>query len=155
MIGSGSGQTLRPGWMLSTRIEGAMARYFSDTLDGETRIEDEVGIDLDGIEAAQVQTQEKLADFARDELPDTGTRRTLSIFVRDEAGMTVLRTAFSVAVEIAPSTSQAGGAVAPRNVEHGSRLRGEKLEEPDAASRPPRPDARGERDRLHLPGWPE
>lgn len=79
-----------------------MPRYFFDTDDGETPIEDDEGHDVDGVEAARLQAQSALADMARDAVPGDGPRRTITVRVRDEAGRTVLRATLSLVVEIEP-----------------------------------------------------
>ncbi len=77
-----------------------MARYFFDTNTGNSLIEDEEGVELDGTEAARLQAQTALADMARDVVPGDGPRRTITVRVRDETGRTVLRAALSLTVEI-------------------------------------------------------
>lgn len=76
-------------------------RYFFDTRDGEL-IRDEIGIDLDGMEAARDEATRGLADFARDALPGS-LRRQLSIHVRDEFERALLTASlwFEVAVPAA------------------------------------------------------
>ena len=62
-----------------------MPRYFFDTFDGETWIEDTEGVECDGPGAAQAEAQTALADIAKDETPD-GDRRVMTVRVRDEDG---------------------------------------------------------------------
>ena len=77
----------------------SMTRYYFDTRDGAEFIRDELGIELDGIEAARDEATRGLADFARDALPGS-VRRELAVECRDEADRDVLRAAlwFEVAV---------------------------------------------------------
>jgi hypothetical protein len=79
-----------------------MARYFFDTDDGETFLEDEDGIELDGVESARFQAQRGLVDMARDVVPGGGPRRTMTVRVRDETGRPVLRAALALIVEQEP-----------------------------------------------------
>jgi hypothetical protein len=74
-----------------------MPRYFFDTRDGADFVRDEIGIELDGVEAARDEAS--LADFARDALPGS-VRRELAVECRDEGDHDVLRAAlwFEVAV---------------------------------------------------------
>src|SRR3954451_13327879 len=75
-----------------------MPRYFFDTRDGEL-VRDEIGIVLDGIEAARDEATRGLADFAKDAIPGS-VRRELSVEVRDQFEQLVLTAAlwFEVAV---------------------------------------------------------
>jgi len=76
-----------------------MSCYYFDTRDGAEFIRDELGIELDGIEAARDEATRGLGDFARDALPGS-VRRELAVECRDEADRDVLRAAlwFEVAV---------------------------------------------------------
>ncbi|MDQ3479673.1 MAG: hypothetical protein M3438_11070 [Pseudomonadota bacterium] len=60
-----------------------MARYFFDTRDNDDFIEDDFGVELDGLEAVKVQAALSLAELARDVLPGS-TKRMLAVEVRDE-----------------------------------------------------------------------
>ncbi|MCJ2021759.1 hypothetical protein MKK84_30845 [Methylobacterium sp. E-065] len=62
-----------------------MPRYFIDTNDDDTFVEDEEGQDLPDAEAARDVAQAALPDMARDKMPD-GDGRTFCASVRDEAG---------------------------------------------------------------------
>lgn len=57
-------------------------RYFFDTRDNGTFIEDDVGVELGGIEAAKKMAALSLAELARDVLPGA-IKRVLSVEVRD------------------------------------------------------------------------
>lgn len=59
-------------------------RYFFDTRDNGTFVEDEVGVDLSGFEAAKELAALSLAELAKDVLPGS-IKRVLSIEVRDVA----------------------------------------------------------------------
>jgi hypothetical protein len=67
-----------------------MARFYFDTNDGQYVIEDDEGLDLDGLKEARLQAQAALADMARDHVPGDGGQRTMVCWVRDEAGKVVL-----------------------------------------------------------------
>ncbi|WP_262267700.1 MULTISPECIES: DUF6894 family protein [Microvirga] len=75
-----------------------MPRYFFDTYDGDVLVPDDVGQELENLEAAKAVAQEELPLMAQDELPD-GDERTFIVSVRDEAGHVVLRAALSLIVE--------------------------------------------------------
>jgi hypothetical protein len=76
-----------------------MPVYYFDTRDGQERITDEIGLDLDGIEAARDEATRGLADLARDALPGS-ERRELAIEVRNQTHRLLSRVAlwFEVAV---------------------------------------------------------
>jgi hypothetical protein len=76
-------------------------RFFFDTYDGQTLVEDEEGLELEGPQAARDQAQAALADMVRDVMPD-GDQRTLTIRVRNESGKTVLKATVSLMVEWEP-----------------------------------------------------
>ena len=57
-------------------------RYFFDTRDNRTFIEDEVGVELSGFEAAKELAAVSLAELAKEVLPGS-LRRVLSVEVRD------------------------------------------------------------------------
>ncbi len=75
-----------------------MPRYFFDIHDGERSTTDEVGMELDGIEAARQETSRTLGEIARDILPD-GDRREVVIEVKDETGQRVLVANLFVSIE--------------------------------------------------------
>lgn len=79
-----------------------MPHYFFDTRDGSQCIRDEIGLELNGIDAARDEATQGLADLARDALPGSA-RRELAIEVRDEADHMVLKAAlwFEVALLLA------------------------------------------------------
>ena len=60
-----------------------MPRYFFDTRDNDDFVEDEEGLELDGLEAVKVQAAKALAELARDVLPGS-IKRVLAVEVRDE-----------------------------------------------------------------------
>jgi hypothetical protein len=62
---------------------GWMALYFFDTRDNDDFIEDDVGIELPGLDAVKDQAALSLAELARDVLPGS-LRRNLAVEVRDE-----------------------------------------------------------------------
>ena len=59
-----------------------LMRYFFDTRDNRTFIEDEVGVELSGFEAAKELAAVSLAELAKEVLPGS-LRRVLSVEVRD------------------------------------------------------------------------
>jgi hypothetical protein len=59
-----------------------MTRYFFDTRDNGTFIEDEIGIEFRDLEAVKTQAALSLAELARDVLPGS-IKRVLSVEVRD------------------------------------------------------------------------
>jgi hypothetical protein len=76
-----------------------MPRYYFNTRDGSEFVRDEIGIELDGVEAARDEATRGLANFARDALPGS-VRRELAVECRDDDDRHVLRAAlwFEVAV---------------------------------------------------------
>ena len=74
-------------------------RFYFDTNDGERLLEDEEGLELEGVEAARVQAQSALADMARDVVPGDGNQRTMTVRVRDEDGATILRASLVLTME--------------------------------------------------------
>ena len=62
-----------------------MARYYFDSHDGDRMIGDDVGIELDGIEAVKALAARTLAELAADVLPGA-TKRELWIEVRTAEG---------------------------------------------------------------------
>ena len=60
-----------------------VARYFFDTRDDGSFVQDENGLDLADLEAVKAQAALALAEMARDVLPGS-TKRELSVEVRDE-----------------------------------------------------------------------
>jgi hypothetical protein len=69
-----------------------MPLYYFDTRDGAHLIRDELGLELDGIEAARDEATRGLADFAKDAIPGS-VRRELAVECRDDANRDVLRAA--------------------------------------------------------------
>ena len=61
-----------------------MTRYFFDSRDGDTFIQDDVGLEFATIEEARDEAAVCLAEMAKFVLPGS-VRRTLSIEVRDDA----------------------------------------------------------------------
>jgi uncharacterized protein DUF6894 len=57
-------------------------RYFFDTRDNGTLIEDDIGIDFADLDEVKTQAAVSLAELARDVLPGS-IRRVLSVEVRD------------------------------------------------------------------------
>jgi hypothetical protein len=78
-----------------------MPRYFFDTYDGDLSVPDEIGLELDDLEAAKAEAKKTLLDIAKDKLSDSD-QRTLMVSVREEAGQVLLRVALGLRVEYAP-----------------------------------------------------
>lgn len=57
-------------------------RYFFDTRDNGTFIQDDIGIEFPDLDAVKTQAALSLAEFARDVLPGS-IKRVLSVEVRD------------------------------------------------------------------------
>jgi hypothetical protein len=74
-------------------------RYFFDTRDGPHFIRDDIGIELEGIEAVRNEATRGLADLAKEALPGA-IRRELAVEARDNADHPLLRAGlwFEVAV---------------------------------------------------------
>jgi hypothetical protein len=74
-------------------------RYFFDTRDGPHFIRDDIGIELEGIEAVRNEATRGLADLAKEALPGA-IRRELAVEARDDADHALLRAGlwFEVAV---------------------------------------------------------
>ncbi|HVI80308.1 MAG TPA: hypothetical protein VM715_19560 [Candidatus Acidoferrum sp.] len=67
-----------------------MPLYYFDTRDGPDFIRDEIGLELDGIEAARREATLGLADFAKDAIPGS-VRRELAVEVREHTEHALLR----------------------------------------------------------------
>jgi hypothetical protein len=76
-----------------------MPRYFFDIHDGARSTTDDVGVELDELEAARQEAARTLGEIARDILPD-GDRQEVVIEVKDEAGQRVLVAKLSVSIEL-------------------------------------------------------
>ncbi|MGH1572676.1 DUF6894 family protein [Methylobacterium sp. P31] len=75
-----------------------MPRYFIDTNNDDTFVEDDEGQDLPDAEAARKAALAALPDMARDKMPD-GDRRTFCASVRDEAGTVIYKATLTLAGE--------------------------------------------------------
>ena len=60
-----------------------MSRYYFDTRDGDTFIEDDEGLDMIDLEAAKLVAAMSLAELAKDVIPGSD-RRILVIEVRED-----------------------------------------------------------------------
>ncbi len=90
-----------------------MARYYLDTCDSETYIQDDEGQELESILAARAEALRALSGIALDRTLK-GNRETLAVSVRVEEGRFVLRAALDLCIE--PSVSAtADGAGAARH----------------------------------------
>ncbi len=75
-----------------------MPRYFFDIHDGPHFTTDEIGVELDGIEAARQEAVKALAGIIQEILSD-GDQHEVVIEVKDEAGQRVLVAKFSASIE--------------------------------------------------------
>ena len=75
-----------------------MPRFFFDIHDGKNFTPDDVGVELEGLEAAKAEAKKTLPDIVKDEMPD-GDRRDFTVIVKDEVGHEVLRVTLSLVVE--------------------------------------------------------
>ncbi len=75
-----------------------MPRYFFDIHDGAHFTADEIGVELDGIEAAQQEAVKALAGLA-EEILSEGELHDAVIEVKDEAHQRVLVAKFSASIE--------------------------------------------------------
>ncbi len=75
-----------------------MPRYFFDVHDGAVFTADEIGVELDGIEAARQEAGSALEGFARDLLRD-GQPHEVVIEVKDEGGQRLLVAKLSATYE--------------------------------------------------------
>ncbi len=75
-----------------------MSRYFFDVHDGTVFTADEIGVEVDGIEAARQEAGSALEGFARDLLRD-GQPHEVVIEVKDEVGQRLLVAKLSATYE--------------------------------------------------------
>ncbi len=62
-----------------------MPRYFFDSFDGDTWVDDDEGLQLEHDKAAGAEAQEALSNIAKDELPGDDARQMI-VRVRDDNG---------------------------------------------------------------------
>jgi hypothetical protein len=62
-----------------------MPRYYFDTRDDQTFMEDEMGLEFPDLESVKVEAARSLAELARDVIPGA-FQRELAVQVRDELG---------------------------------------------------------------------
>lgn len=74
-----------------------MPRFFFDVIDDKTTTDD-IGLDLEDLDAAQREVVRTLPGLARDALPDARSRE-FAIEVRDDAGRKLLRATLALKVE--------------------------------------------------------
>ena len=75
-----------------------MPRFFFDVRDGESSIQDDDGLEFDGIEAARDEATRALGDMAKEALPGS-VAREMAIEVRDEHKGPLLRAALRFEVQ--------------------------------------------------------
>jgi hypothetical protein len=73
-----------------------MPRFYVDTSDGQTSLEDEIGIDCSGPDQAARAAVSALPDLARDSFPHCGI---WSVAVRDATGTAIFRATLTLATE--------------------------------------------------------
>ncbi len=79
-----------------------MPRYYFAEYDGNAVVQDDTGLELDGIETARDEARKALPDIARDVVPRDGDRRTMVVKVRDESGKVVVTATLTLVVEVEP-----------------------------------------------------
>lgn len=75
-----------------------MLRYFFDTYDGDSFIQDDIGVEFESLALAKAEAQKSLPEMARDVLPD-GNHRTFVVSMRDGAGTVLVRVSLTLVVE--------------------------------------------------------
>lgn len=75
-----------------------MPRYFFDSGDRHHLVEDNTGLECEGIEAARIAAVEGLTELAKDELKGPHGQQ-LIMDIRDESGRKVLRLSLSLVIE--------------------------------------------------------
>ena len=86
-----------------------MPRYFFDTDDGRTPVDDTRGYALKNLDAARRFAQDALADMARDAVPGDGDHRTMTVRVRDESGGTVMTASLVLTIVTTQPPAEHGG----------------------------------------------
>ena len=74
-----------------------MPRFYFDSREGDHFIRDEMGIELDSLEAAEFEAARGAADLGRDRLPK-GDAHDIIIEVRDEQGQQVVTVRVSMEI---------------------------------------------------------
>jgi hypothetical protein len=62
-----------------------MRRYYFDTRDNGTFLEDDIGLEFPNLESVKIEAARSLAELARDVIPGV-LQRELAVEVRDELG---------------------------------------------------------------------
>lgn len=83
-------------------------RYFLDTSDGRRFFRDDTGEDYPSVASAYHAATIALAELARDNLPDDGTERDLSIAVRDHLGEPLFTVSLSFRMAVTADPGQLG-----------------------------------------------
>ena len=78
--------------------EGANGRYYFDIRDGDQFTKDEIGAELDGIEAVRSEAMRALRGIIGDVLPD-GDQRSVVVVVRNEDGKPLLMASLTLIVQ--------------------------------------------------------
>ena len=74
-----------------------MPRFYFDVREGARFIPDEVGVDLDSLDAAEHEAARAAADIWRDQLPK-GDARDVTVEVKDDQGQQVMMVRVSMEV---------------------------------------------------------
>jgi hypothetical protein len=80
-------------------------RFFFDTYDGKFLARDELGQEVESLDAAKAVAQAALPEMAKDELPD-GDQRVFIVSVRDETDQVVMRVALTMVFEYPSRASE-------------------------------------------------
>jgi hypothetical protein len=74
-----------------------MPQYHFDIVDADTVIQDQQGMELDGLEAARVEAVNRLPDFSQGIPPDNEKRETI-VEVRDASGAPLFKAILSLVI---------------------------------------------------------
>ncbi len=74
-----------------------MPRYYFDIAEADTVIQDQQGMDLDGLEAARIEAVNRLPDFTRG-IPADNERREIVVEVRDASGVPLFKVTSSLVI---------------------------------------------------------
>jgi hypothetical protein len=77
--------------------ETPMSRYYFDTTDADTVIQDQQGMDLDSLEAARIEAVNRLPDFTQG-IPADNEKRETIVEVRDASGVPLFKAMSSLVI---------------------------------------------------------
>jgi hypothetical protein len=78
-------------------LEKPVPRFYFDVREGNSLTRDEVGLEFDTIDAAEVAAAAAAAEIGRDRLP-AGDAREVTVEVKDEGGFLLVTATVSLAV---------------------------------------------------------